>query len=187
MGYGLLRALPGERLFCHRRLREASLLSDLAPAPRRPNHTTSPSAKGTYVSSALRVHRISPRVRDVANAPWVDEMRGVMGVIWVAREAEYFLRRGWTGFTDLPVRANWSQSASGNLRLCRRQITPQPVARMSEATCGNGTASRDPDIAALIRATITAGKSPSSTARRRPAARSWKALAAPIHRTARAR
>jgi hypothetical protein len=40
---------------------------------------------------ALRVHRISPRVRDVANAPWVDEMRGVMGVIWVTREAEYFL------------------------------------------------------------------------------------------------
>src|SRR6185437_8533904 len=34
--YGLLRALPGERLSCHRRLREASLLSDLAPAPRRP-------------------------------------------------------------------------------------------------------------------------------------------------------
>jgi hypothetical protein len=29
--------------------------------------------------------------RDVANAPLVDEMRGVMGLIWVAREAEYFL------------------------------------------------------------------------------------------------
>jgi hypothetical protein len=50
MGYGLLRALPGERLSCHRRPREASLLSDLAPAPRRQNHTTSPSAKGAYVS-----------------------------------------------------------------------------------------------------------------------------------------
>jgi hypothetical protein len=39
----------------------------------------------------------------VANAPWVDEMREVMGVIWVAREAEYFFNGGWTGFTDLPV------------------------------------------------------------------------------------
>jgi len=29
MGYGLLRALPGERLSCHRRPREASLLPDL--------------------------------------------------------------------------------------------------------------------------------------------------------------
>jgi hypothetical protein len=26
-----------------------------------------------------------------------------MGVIWVAREAEYFFDEGWTGFTDLPV------------------------------------------------------------------------------------
>src|SRR5205823_12962355 len=47
--YGLLRALPGERLFCLRRPREASLLKDLTPAPRRPNHTTSPYASGAYV------------------------------------------------------------------------------------------------------------------------------------------
>ena len=47
--YGLLRALPGERLSCHRRPREASLLLDLAPAPRRQDHTTSPYASGAYV------------------------------------------------------------------------------------------------------------------------------------------
>src|SRR5467141_1907531 len=40
--YGLLRALPGERLFCHRR--RQILLRDLTPAPRRQDHTTSPSA-----------------------------------------------------------------------------------------------------------------------------------------------
>ena len=68
-----------------------TLPANLTPAPRRPNHTTSPSASGANVSFAIRVHRISPRVRDVANAPLVDEMRGVMGLIWVAREAEYFL------------------------------------------------------------------------------------------------
>ena len=40
--YGLLRALPGERLFCHRR--RANLLANLTPAPRRQDHTTSPYA-----------------------------------------------------------------------------------------------------------------------------------------------
>src|SRR4051812_2699416 len=67
--YGLLRALPGERLFCLRRPREASLLLDLAPAPRRPNHTTSPYASGAHVYRALSVHRISPRVRDDRERP----------------------------------------------------------------------------------------------------------------------
>src|SRR5437868_188022 len=67
--YGLLRALPGERLFCLRRPREASLLKDLAPAPRHPNHTTSPYASGAYVYRALSVHRISPHVRDDRERP----------------------------------------------------------------------------------------------------------------------
>jgi len=40
-----------------------SLLENLAPAPRRPNHTTSPYARATHVSRSSRVHRISPRVR----------------------------------------------------------------------------------------------------------------------------
>jgi len=56
----------------------------LAPAPRRQDHTTSPSASGANVSCAIRVHRISPRVRDVANAPLVDEMRGIIRLIWPA-------------------------------------------------------------------------------------------------------
>jgi len=30
-------------------------------------------------------------------------MAGVVRVIWVEREAEYFWREGWTGFSDLPV------------------------------------------------------------------------------------
>jgi hypothetical protein len=67
--YGLLRALPGERLSCHRRPREASLLLDLTPAPRRPDHTTSPYAQATHVSRSSRVHRISPHVRDDGQRP----------------------------------------------------------------------------------------------------------------------
>src|SRR2546429_9452777 len=46
-----------------------SLLSDLTPAPRRPNHTTSPYASGAYVYRAFSVHRISPRVRDDRERP----------------------------------------------------------------------------------------------------------------------
>jgi hypothetical protein len=46
-----------------------SLLLGLAPAPRRPNHTTSPYASGAYVYRALSVHRISPRVRDDGQRP----------------------------------------------------------------------------------------------------------------------
>src|SRR5439155_6437585 len=46
-----------------------SLLLDLTPAPRRPNHTTSPYASGAYVYRAFCVHRISPRVRDDGQRP----------------------------------------------------------------------------------------------------------------------
>src|SRR5947208_498217 len=47
----------------------ALLIARLTPAPRRPNHTTSPYASGAYVYRALRVHRISPRVRDDGQRP----------------------------------------------------------------------------------------------------------------------
>jgi hypothetical protein len=47
----------------------ALLIARLTPAPRRPNHTTSPYASGAYVYRALSVHRISPRVRDDRERP----------------------------------------------------------------------------------------------------------------------
>ena len=43
--------------------------ANLTPAPRRPNHTTSPYASGAYVYRALSVHRISPHVRDDRERP----------------------------------------------------------------------------------------------------------------------
>jgi hypothetical protein len=49
----------------------ALLIASLTPAPRRPNHTTSPYASGAYVSRASRVHRISPHVRDDRERPSV--------------------------------------------------------------------------------------------------------------------
>src|SRR4029079_11890664 len=47
----------------------ALLIASLTPAPRRPTHTTSPYASGAYVYPAIRVHRISPRVRDDGRRP----------------------------------------------------------------------------------------------------------------------
>src|SRR5215216_2926739 len=47
----------------------ALLIARLTPAPRRPNHTTSPYASGAYVQRAFRVHRISPHVRDDRERP----------------------------------------------------------------------------------------------------------------------
>jgi len=41
----------------------ALLIASLAPAPRRPNHTTSPYAQAAHVSRGSPVHRISPHVR----------------------------------------------------------------------------------------------------------------------------
>jgi hypothetical protein len=65
--------------------------ANLAPAPRRPNHTTSPYASGAYVYRALSVHRISPRVRDVREAPLICRETGeVVRLIWVRTKAEYF-------------------------------------------------------------------------------------------------
>src|SRR6266404_3077911 len=47
----------------------ALLIARLTPAPRRPNHTTSPYAQATHVSRSSRVHRISPHVRDDGQRP----------------------------------------------------------------------------------------------------------------------
>src|SRR6266436_9033376 len=97
MVYGLLRALPGDRAFCHRHQRKL-VFADLTPASRRQNHTTSPSASGALVSSTVGVHRIPPRVRDDRDTPlgW-DETKRIIKVICLFGKSEYFCKRGWTG------------------------------------------------------------------------------------------
>src|SRR4030081_2872624 len=47
------------------------LTANLTPASRRQDHTTLPSASAPIVHRRLRVHRIPPRVRDVAQRPSV--------------------------------------------------------------------------------------------------------------------
>src|SRR5437667_155668 len=65
--YGFLRALPGDQACLTPS--PALLLADLTPASGRQDHTTSPSAKSALVFGAARVHRIPPRVDDVARRP----------------------------------------------------------------------------------------------------------------------
>ena len=81
-----------------KKLAKSLLPRNLTPASGRQDHTTSPSAARTFVRSAVRVHRIPPRVRDDRDTPLVwDETAEDMQVIWGGRESEYFCQRGWTG------------------------------------------------------------------------------------------
>jgi hypothetical protein len=67
--YGLFRALPGDRLSCHRRPLEVLLPANLTPASGCQDHASSPSATAAFVMRRHRVHRISPRVRDDREPP----------------------------------------------------------------------------------------------------------------------
>jgi hypothetical protein len=72
--------------------------TNLTPASRRQDHTTSPSARNAFVNSATRVHRIpSPTFVTIAKRPSVlGRDAKDMDVIWAGREGEYFLRQDWT-------------------------------------------------------------------------------------------
>jgi hypothetical protein len=86
VGYGLYRALPGERAFLSPSPLRGLLLKSLTPASRRQDHTASPSAPLAFVSRKLRVHRIPPRVRDDRDPPLSSgETGGVMPLICPAR------------------------------------------------------------------------------------------------------
>jgi hypothetical protein len=62
---------PVTMLGCHRQPQDAgSVFMTLAPASERQDHTTSPSACATFVSRAVRVHRIpAPRIVTIAMRP----------------------------------------------------------------------------------------------------------------------
>jgi len=95
MVYGLYRALPGDRLSCHRRYADRS--ANLTPASGCQDHTSSPSAASNARQARRRVHRIPPRVRDVASRPseW-DETAGDIQLICGFGKPEYFFKRDWT-------------------------------------------------------------------------------------------
>ena len=130
MVYGLLRALPGDRAFLPPSL--ADVPANLTPASGRQDHTTSPSASGAVVHGAIRVHRIPPRVGDVAQRP--SEWGGTAGDMKVicGRGQERILKIG--NRTEAIEVGWWRQRGNEFVRLgwvdvCtdgRDQIVPRP-------------------------------------------------------------
>ena len=80
----------------------ALLIARLTPAPRRPNHTTSPYASGAYVYRALSVHRISPRVRDVRERPSIGRDGRSYAADLPENESRIFLIPGLDGISEKP-------------------------------------------------------------------------------------
>jgi hypothetical protein len=75
---GFLRALPGDRLCCHRHQADPSARLERQRRDVRTTRLRRPQA-GALVRSAARVHRIPPRVRDDRDTPLMwDETAGNM-------------------------------------------------------------------------------------------------------------
>jgi hypothetical protein len=106
---GFLRALPGDRACLPPSSAKVTFreldTSVGAPGP----HAFSVHLKRRSSCSAIRVHRVPPRVRDDrASAPLVGRDGEYIGLIWVFGKSEYFCKRGWTRGAincpgDLPV------------------------------------------------------------------------------------
>jgi hypothetical protein len=84
--YGLLRALPGDQACLTPS--PALLIADLTPASGRQNDTTSPYASARFVKRTDRVHRIPPRVDDVAQRPSEGRDRIAILLILPRRQAK---------------------------------------------------------------------------------------------------
>src|SRR5665213_495385 len=96
---GFLRALPGDRLDCHRHPRDAKHHRELdASAGASRPHDFAVRKVDALVSSTARVHRIPPRVRDDRDTPLrVGRDHSNTHVIWVGSKSNYFCEMGWTG------------------------------------------------------------------------------------------
>jgi hypothetical protein len=101
--YSALSLVTG--LVCHHHRRDAKHHRQLdASVGASGPHDFAVRKVSALVSSATRVHRIPPRVRDDRDTPLVwDETAEDMQVTWGGRESEYFCDGGWTGQITL----NW--------------------------------------------------------------------------------
>jgi hypothetical protein len=93
MVYGLFRALPGERLFCHRHQRKLPS-ANLTPAPRCQDHTTSPSASAPFVIGASASTASRPASVTIANRPSVEWDAEGFTTDLVSEKQKYFFERG---------------------------------------------------------------------------------------------
>ncbi len=100
---GFLRALPGDRLSCHRRPQDHHLAS-LTPASGRQDHTTSPSAAAfssglitIEPDAAASIASRAQRVVTIAIRPSVGhETAGVLKLICPTAKAKNYCERDWT-------------------------------------------------------------------------------------------
>src|ERR1700730_10434530 len=127
--YGLCRALPGDRLSCHRRLRKL-LPANLTPASRRQDHTILPSACKTLSSEApLAATASSPASVTIAIRPLSGVDGGDIKLICCFGKPEYFFERDWTGRNSL-------------IRLRKLDFTCKSDGRLGEVLCRTGPTGR---------------------------------------------
>jgi hypothetical protein len=126
-----------------------SIITNLTPASRRQDHTTSPSAPALFVYSAAHVHRIPPLVRDDRDTPLLrDGTAADVEVIWVKREQKYFCDRIWTSKSQTACRAN----QESKLRNYERWATPRQAITITGFLKYAGRWKQEnPDVASLIR------------------------------------
>ena len=102
MGYGLFRALLGDRLSCHHHPRDAKHHRELDASIGASGPHDFAVRLSAVRQERLRVHRIPPHVRDDRETPLVwDGIEENKPVIWVGCEADYFSCDDWTGRTSL--------------------------------------------------------------------------------------
>ena len=105
-----------------------TLPANVAPAPRRPNHTTSPYARAAHVSRSSRVHRISPRVRDDGQRPSSAVRRRSYAGDLRENESRIFLRKGLDRIQVICPVVPVCRSRASRLRLQAKQISSRCVA-----------------------------------------------------------
>src|SRR5882724_2492603 len=72
--------------------------ANLTPAPRRQDHTTSPSAFAPLVCSASASTASRPNVRDDGQRPSLGTGQGGYSLICASEKQKYFFKRGLTRF-----------------------------------------------------------------------------------------
>jgi hypothetical protein len=89
--YSLFRALPGDRLSCHRRQCDARHHHQLDASTGASGPHDFAVRLSAVRQERLHVHRIPPHVRDDRETPLVwDGMARIKPVIWVGRKQKYF-------------------------------------------------------------------------------------------------
>src|SRR5882757_4123625 len=93
---------PVTMLVCHRRLRFTRQLDASVGASGPHDFAVRIKRCSSLSASASTASR--PALMTLRNAPLWDRTVSDILLIWGKREVEYFCNRGWTGFSDLPVR-----------------------------------------------------------------------------------